>query len=952
MVPSGGMGITTEELAAVRQAEAAYESLIALAREDCALFCELVLRDEETGQPIEMTAMHLEWHHAANQGQNLIIWAFPESGKSQMMSIGRTLWLLGKNPRLRIAILAAAERQVKKLIASLRRHIESNTVLHKIFPDLKRGDLWTDNAISVQRPGIIKDPSVQAISPSGAIQGARVNVLIIDDVLVEENTRTAYQRDKIATWIRVSAFSRLSRKSQVVMLANAFHPDDFAHQLARLGWWAKKYPVLDEQGKPTYPQRWPMERIERVRSEELGPTEFARMMLCQARADEDARFQAGWIDQCKLRGRGYPMPRTLEAFVGWVGPVFWDKREIEWQFKPRIKFPPGFIALTGVDLGVSQRDAADPSVLFTILLWPDGTRQVIDVRRGKWQSPAIIKNVLEVHEAYGSVFLVENNAAQEYLVQWIVAEHPDIVIKGFRTGKNKRDLAYGVESIAGELEDQKWLIPSAKDGSVHPNVRVWEQEMLYYAPDGHTGDVLMACVVPGARVTTRRGLVPIEQVLVGDDVLTHLGNWKPVTGLTQRHVKEDVYRFHVAGAAEPFALTGNHPVWSAETYHKHADGNRLTPREFVWRPAAEVRAGRRMEGHFLEQPIAMAGSGLRVDLAQYVVDPSREWGARWYVEDEVLRWSGCRGVTVSRYLDVTGEIAFLCGLYAAEGSVAGKRKGHMVQFALNRNETYLATFVARVCRQAFGAETKVRAGSGANGMNALVYSVIAARFFKAFGRRDSKAMPWELWHEMPIEARVQFARGWFVGDGSLAQSKGGPLLGGVSISRDLLEQVQQALHGAGYPAALGRFQKCERKVVFGTAESQLRASWRLQLSAMQTARFLVESRSEELARWGQPVPTQRSFTNSRRSYQDGRLYVRPQRIDVVPYEGVVHNLHVADDESYVVEGVAVHNCWIAREGARAYGAMQRHRSASVRVLGGREEGARVDTRPTTARLSA
>ncbi len=503
----------------MQQAEAAYESLIALAREDCALFCEMVLRDEETGLPIEMTAMHNEWHRVAATGRNMVLWAFPESGKSQQLSIGRVLWLLGRNPRLRIAILAASERQAKKLIASLRRHIENNAVLRQIFPDLQRGDLWTDSAISVRRPGIIKDPSVQAISPSGAIQGARINVLIIDDVLVEENTRTAYQRDKIATWIRVSAFSRLSKKSQVVFLANAFHPDDLAHQLARLGWWAKKYPVLDEQGKSTYPARWPMDRIERARSEELGPTEFARMMLCQARADEDARFQAAWIDKCKLRGRGYPMPQSLEKFVKWMGPFFWRRHNIEWQFTPKLRFPPGFIVLTGVDLGVSQRDAADPSVLFTILVWPDGSRQVLNVRRGKWQSPQIIKNVLEVHEAYGSVFLVENNAAQEYLVQWLSLEHPEIKVRGFRTGKNKRDLAFGVESIAGELEDGKWVIPSDDDGTVHPNVRVWEQEMLYYAPDGHTGDCLMAAWIAreGARAyhAMKQGTAATVRVLGG-----------------------------------------------------------------------------------------------------------------------------------------------------------------------------------------------------------------------------------------------------------------------------------------------------------------------------------------------------------------------------------------------------------------------------------------------------
>jgi hypothetical protein len=485
--------------AELRQAQAAYASMLELARGDCALFNELVLRDEESGDPIEMLPVHYEWHENADSGRNMVLWAYPESGKSQQFSIGRVLWLLGRNPRLRIAILAAAERQVKKIIAALRRHIESNKTLHLIFPELRRGDLWTDSAISVARPGIIKDPSVQAVSPNGAVQGARLDLVIIDDVLVEENTRTAYQRKKIGTWIRASAFSRLSKKSQVIMLANAFHPDDFAHELARSGWLSKKYPVLDEHGNSNSPTRWPMSRIEKVRDEELGPTEFARMMLCQARADEDARFQKKWIDACKKRGLGYSLFKSLREAVDFIGDDYWQRKGLEWAWGTPDPFPPGFCVFTGVDLGVSKKDAADPTVLFTFLLWPDGTRQILDVRRGRWQSPQIIRNVVDVWRRYGTMFFVENNAAQQYLVEWLAEDYPNIVVRGFRTGVNKHNRAYGVESIASELERAKWLVPCgvrAVNGQLQlvmaPVLQIWEQELLYYSPDGHTGDCLMA----------------------------------------------------------------------------------------------------------------------------------------------------------------------------------------------------------------------------------------------------------------------------------------------------------------------------------------------------------------------------------------------------------------------------------------------------------------------------
>ena len=48
------------------------------------------------------------------------------------------------------------------------------------------------------------------------------------------------------------------------------------------------------------------------------------------------------------------------------------------------------------------------------------------------------------------------------------------------------------------------------------------------------GRGVKGCVAAGAMVLTERGLVPIEEVRVGDRVQTHLGRWKPVT-----HVIED-----------------------------------------------------------------------------------------------------------------------------------------------------------------------------------------------------------------------------------------------------------------------------------------------------------------------------------------------------------------------------------------------------------------------------
>jgi hypothetical protein len=69
--------------------------------------------------------------------------------------------------------------------------------------------------------------------------------------------------------------------------------------------------------------------------------------------------------------------------------------------------------------------------------------------------------------------------------------------------QNKHHPEYGVESLAAEMAAGKWIIPCELDGSVQPEVSLWLTEMLYYDPQGHTGDRLMASWI--AREGARKG---------------------------------------------------------------------------------------------------------------------------------------------------------------------------------------------------------------------------------------------------------------------------------------------------------------------------------------------------------------------------------------------------------------------------------------------------------------
>jgi hypothetical protein len=70
-------------------------------------------------------------------------------------------------------------------------------------------------------------------------------------------------------------------------------------------------------------------------------------------------------------------------------------------------------------------------------------------------------------------------------------------------------------------------------------------------------------VVPGTLVTTTRGAVPVEQVKVGDLVLTHRARWCAVSGLKSGYYDGEIVRLRPPGLFDT-RFTSTLPAWCAE----------------------------------------------------------------------------------------------------------------------------------------------------------------------------------------------------------------------------------------------------------------------------------------------------------------------------------------------------------------------------------------------------
>lgn len=459
---------------AAREAE---QALLQAARENVNVFLEYVMKDPANGRGITQAPHHIEWQRLCAQNKRLIIWSAVEQGKTQNIIIGRTLWLLGRDPGLRLAIVGATHTAAQKLVRTIATYIEQSPELHAVFPNLQpdRTQVWTDSRITVKRPTPGPDPSLVCFGTGAqGITGSRWDGLLMDDILSYDNTRTAEGRKGTFDWIMGTLIGRLTDGAFVTVIGNAFHPEDALHKLAAMSQWvSKKFPCfLDDGVTPRWPAQWSAERIE-ARRNELPPHEFARQMLCQPRSEADAIFKQEWIAQCMRRGISTGHTKMIPAFP--QGP------------------PGGYLTVTGVDLAISQKASADWTAIFTILIKPNNDREVLWAERGKWSANEIVAKIIDTHRRYNSFVVVENNAGQDFLRQMVVNAAPHMPIAGFTTtSSSKNHMDYGVAAMSGEFAQSMWVIPTTAEGIVSDSIGQWISEMQNYDPKAHTGDLLMA----------------------------------------------------------------------------------------------------------------------------------------------------------------------------------------------------------------------------------------------------------------------------------------------------------------------------------------------------------------------------------------------------------------------------------------------------------------------------
>lgn len=445
-----------------------------------------------------------------------VILMSPESGKSAQVTIGRTIWEAGHNPNLRQAIICASKKLASSFLSEIKQNILTNEKIKQVFPDLAPetrpdyGDKWNEDQINLKRTLLGKDPSIQVTGVGGTIVAARVDRMILDDVLTFKNTLAPGQCEKIIRWFYSSeCLGRMTAgssefKARLTLVGVPWTVDDLiAVATKEEAQGGLEYPCLrlpmdtkhDPEAAALYgPILWPMETMvsgrivgfdqERLKSKrkEMPEIEYQRQMCLMTLSESGAYFNHKTLLANMVREDTDPFAKYTMTYNG-PDPV-----------------------IVGIDPGVKKRKRANSTAFFVAKVNPlTRQRVVLWAKKGQYNPRETVKILVSLFYRYPSaLFKVEDNAAQSTVIEFLkdpavlqamssehllsLAEATELSrrIQPTTTDIRKHDFRIGIGSMAIEFESGFWTVPREEE------MQEWFLGLLGYSPVEHTDDMVMA----------------------------------------------------------------------------------------------------------------------------------------------------------------------------------------------------------------------------------------------------------------------------------------------------------------------------------------------------------------------------------------------------------------------------------------------------------------------------
>lgn len=384
------------------------------------------------------------------------------------------------------------------------------------------------------------------------------------------------------------------------------------------------------------------------------------------------------------------------------------------------------------------------------------------------------------------------------------------------------------------------------------------------------------CFPAGTSVVTARGVVGIEELQVGDEVLTHLGRYRQVEEVMARPYQGALLTVTTKYGRRPVISTPEHPFWAKKRLSPLGRNPRYA--EPDWVPACELR-----EGDLLCEPHVKQALSFHMGQAVHrqCINVEGQSGRvrreiRIKREDVTLDWTSL-------------DMAWLLGLYLAEGHTRGQNPDLETTGPCRREVIFsVASHEAQGIAERL-ERVGLHGGVRPHGQSTARITVTNIDFWllcQEFGKGAAGKYIPEALQGMPSEWKQALLDGYFEGDGCVYISKrsNSRKRKATTVSRNLAEGIARMV-----ASALGVVPTLEK--LYGAGEGTIQGR-KVQVRETYSVGYALPGS-------GRPRPCHIDEYGS---------WIPVKAVAAYSDQQQVYNLEVAEDHSYTANGFAVHNC--------------------------------------------
>lgn len=396
------------------------------------------------------------------------------------------------------------------------------------------------------------------------------------------------------------------------------------------------------------------------------------------------------------------------------------------------------------------------------------------------------------------------------------------------------------------------------------------------------------CVSKDTDVFTDQGWKQIQDIKLGDNVLTHKNRFRPVIKTFVNPNKGNVKKLKVWCNEEELLITDNHPIWSISkkysTFNKDKSireqcGDAL--RKNMGLPEPDfVSVANLSAGDLIGFPIDQTIKDInQIDLAIFASEKDE-------IKDTTIKVF--HGDEYPRYIEIDNEFCEFMGLFAADGHW---QKSGKICITCNSSEK-INFELAKEQMSRLSNHVSYRKYPDRNAIDICIYSVLHSRFFENnFKKREHKQLP-QWVDKLSLDKQKRILYGLCLGDGcysnDIHNSNPRNITSYSTISKKLTEQIKILLqrNKIYYNCRLINKNKYNK-----TDNYNRKPQYRFEICGNIQNNEFVTKRS-----------------NSRSLYHNDILFLQIKSIEKSDYVDQVFNIEVKDDNSYTVKLGNIHNC--------------------------------------------